>query len=107
MGNKGDKLSEEATRAAEYLLHKLAEIEGLTSKKMFGGDGVFHEGKMFEIIDSKGVAFLKVDEASKLNFEAKGGHQHSRMSYYSIPEVVMADGELLNAWASIAIQSSK
>lgn len=107
MGDKGDKSSEDTTRAAELFLHKLTETEGITSKKMFGGYGIFHEGKMFGIIDSKGKAFFKVDESSKANYEAKGGHQHSRMPYYSLPEEVIADGEMLNEWATVAIKCSK
>ena len=38
---------------------------------MFGGHSVFHEAKMFGIVDSKGNYFFKVDETNKADFEQK------------------------------------
>jgi len=54
MGVKGDKTSQDSVLAAELLVEKLISIGSITSKKMFGGHGIFHEGKMFAIVDSKG-----------------------------------------------------
>ena len=107
MGNKGDKLSEDSTISAELLSEKLAPIGGITTKKMFGGNGFFHDGKMFGLIDSKGIAFFKVTDKSRPDFEVKGAHQHSRMPYFSIPATVFEDHDTLLDWANQAILSSK
>ena len=70
MGQKGDKLTQESGLSAEELARHLNPIGGITSKKMFGGHGIFHEGKMFCIVDSKGNSFMKVDEVDPDKQEA-------------------------------------
>ena len=107
MGIKGDKLTEESTISAEMMTEKLAPIGGITTKKMFGGHGLFHDAKMFGLIDSKGIAFFKVTDESRPDVEAKGAHQHSRMPYFSIPIPVFEDHETLLVWAKQAIVASK
>lgn len=86
MGTKGDKMSADSIINAAELPEKLASIQHLTSKKMFGGHGLFHNDKMFGLIDSKGKGFLKADESNLGYFQAAGSTQHSRMPYYSITE---------------------
>ncbi len=109
MGIKGDKMKEESIKAAEILVEKLSSIEGFTSKKMFGGHGLFSENKMFGLIDSKGISFLKVDDELKSDLVSKGGIQHSRMPYYSIPDSILNDEDQLLDYArkSIVINSKK
>ena len=89
MGIKGDKLKQESMIAAEQLVEKLAGIEGISRKRMFGGHGIFCDGEMFGIVDSKGQCFLKADDALKATFEEKGALKHGRMPYYSIPEDIL------------------
>jgi DNA transformation protein len=52
MGVKGDKMNQDSVLSAELELEKLSSIEGVSPKKMFGWHGLFHESKMFGIIDS-------------------------------------------------------
>ena len=107
MGIKGDKLTQGSVISAEILAEKLGSIDGVSTKKMFGGHGVFHKGKMFGIINSKGQSFLKIDESSKADFEKRGSHQHSKMPYFSIPEEIMNNQEMLIVWAKKSIEISK
>lgn len=107
MGIKGDKLNQDATQAAELITEKLGGIPGISAKKMFGGYGIFHDKKMFGIVDSKGQCFFKVNELNKSDFEQKGSSQHSKMPYFSIPEVVLNDQNELIAWAKKAIEFNK
>ncbi len=107
MGIKGDQLSNEASISAELFSEKLNEISGITSKKMFGGFGIFHEGKMFALVNSKGETYLKADESISQKFEAIGAHQHGRMPYFSIPEDIFSDQEKLVQWAKESIEISK
>lgn len=107
MGKKGDKLSQESVISAEVLVAQIEPIEGITSKKMFGGHGIFHDGKMFGIIDSKGKAFFKIDDTTKGQYEEKGAAKHSRMPYYSIPQEILDNQTMLMEWAQTAIQISK
>ena len=107
MGNKGDKLSDQSVTAAAKLVDMLAPIGNITSKKMFGGHGVFHHGKMFSIIDSKGQAFLKTDDSNKEYFEKVNATKHGRMPYYSIPKPILDQPDELLLWARRSIEISK
>ena len=106
MGIKGDKETAGSALTAEYITDKLSPLGKITSKKMFGGHGIFYEGKMFCIVDSQGGAFLKADDSNRADFEQSGSEQHSRMPYYSIPDNVLEEQDQLIAWSkkSIAIQ---
>jgi DNA transformation protein len=68
MGTKGDQLSSEASISTELFSEKLSQISGITSKKMFSGYGIFHEGKMFALVNSKGEIYLKADESISQKF---------------------------------------
>ncbi len=107
MGKKGDKLTQQSVLAAETILHDLSVIKDVTSKKMFGGHGIFHEDKMFGIIDSKGQAFLKADDTNMADFEAYDSKKHSRMPYYAIPIKVLRNKKELVQWANKSIRASK
>lgn len=107
MGKKGEKMTSDSVIVTETLLTKLQPIDGITAKKMFGGHGIFHEGKMFGIVNSKGECFLKADDTTKADFITQGANKHSRMPYYSIPEDVIDDNELLSSWVEKSIAISK
>ena len=62
MGKKGDKMSADAPKEAEAVVEILNGIGDVSSRKMFGGFGLFEGGKMFGIIDSGGKLFLKADD---------------------------------------------
>ncbi|MEP1094405.1 MAG: TfoX/Sxy family protein [Cyclobacteriaceae bacterium] len=106
MGQKGDKHTNESQLAAELLLEKLQTIEGVTCKKMFGGHGIFHEGKMFSIIDSKGQVFLKTNDETASKYLEKESVQHSRMPYHSVSDEILSSSELVDL-AKEAIEISK
>ena len=107
MGIKGDKNTDASNISVEQFKEKLKSIGGISTKKMFGGHGIFHEGKMFGIIDSKGQSFLKVDDSSKTDFEKRESERHSKMPYFSIPEDILGNSEELIKWANKSIKISK
>ena len=104
---KGDKSSQDGALAAELIVEKLQGIKGITTKRMFGGNGIFHEGKMFGMVDSKGKYFLKADDRFNDDFLSKGAIKHSRMPYYSIPDEIFANNEELILWAKKSISLKK
>ena len=107
MGNKGDALSGESNLAAQYWVESIASIGEITNKKMFGGNGIFHSGKMFGIVDSSGKCFLKVDDTNRADFEETNAIQHSRMPYYSVPTDVLTDSDKLIEWSQKSINIKK
>lgn len=72
----GQKHTNEAQLSAELLVEKLSSIGELTSKKMFGGHGIFHDSKMFGIVDSKGQAYLKSNTVTAAKLMELGSIQH-------------------------------
>ena len=107
MGTKGDRLTNDASISSELLIDKLPSIEGITSKKMFGGYGIFHDGKMFSLVNSKGEIYLKADDTIVSKFEDAGATQHGKMPYFSLPKSVLLDQEILVLWAKESIDISK
>jgi DNA transformation protein len=103
MGEKGAKLSQDASDICERMVQDLAPLGDVSSRKMFGGYGVFESDAMFALIDSKGGVFLKVDDTNRARFESVGAKKHGRMPYYQPPSEVFEDDELLRDWASASI----
>ncbi len=104
MGQKGDKHTNEAQLTADLLLEKLSSLNGITSKKMFGGHGIFHNGKMFGMVDSNGNCALKADGALEKEYQNLGGQKHGKMPYYTIPDNIFNSNEFISlAKKSIAI----
>ncbi|NND02577.1 MAG: TfoX/Sxy family protein [Acidimicrobiia bacterium] len=92
---------------AERLVDDFAHLGNVTTKKMFGGFGVFEDGVMFAIVDSAGAAFLRADESSSQVFEDAGSERHSRMPYWLIPGAVLDDPKQLAEWAETARDVAK
>ncbi len=82
---------------------RLAPLEGISSKAMFGGYGIFHQGAMFALISGDGL-FFKVDDANKAEYLAAGSSQYKPMPYYRVPPAVFKDTKQLLAWADKSIR---
>ena len=107
MGTKGEQHTGDAKISAEFFCERLSRIAGITSKKMFGGYGIFHEGKMFALVNSSGQVYLKSDDTIMSKFDQVGAQSHGKMPYFSIPESVFNDPEILVNWAQESIDISK
>ena len=103
MGEKGARLTADATARAEQLVEEWQPLGPVTSKKMFGGHGLFHDGSMFGMVDSKADVFLKARGEDSRVFEDAGSTKHGRMPYWSVPPTVADDEALLREWAQHAI----
>jgi len=106
MGKKGDKDTGAAAASAERLVPLLEKAGDVTSKKMFGGVGLFETGTMFGIIDSAGDIFFRAGD-DVAHFEAAGSGRHGKMPYFSVPDSVLDDSSELLAWAQTAIDASR
>ncbi len=107
MGDEGARSSTAGAEAAESLVDDLQPLGGITSKKMFGGYGVFSDSVMFAIVDSTGQCFLRADEATSEKYEAEGGERHGKMPYWTIPASVRDDDELLLTWARDSLELAR
>ena len=91
------------------------EIQNVTSRKMFGGFGIYQNGLFFALIDDSELYF-KVDEENRKDFEAQGskpfvckGHngREVTMSYWLLPADVMEDTEKLKTWVEKSVGAAR
>ena len=90
-------------------------FEGLgdvTYRKMFGGLGLYHEGKIFAVLMSSGDLRLKGQGEMINRFEALGmeqwtyqrpGQKASAMPYWALPEDMLDDPEAATGLAREAL----
>ncbi|MBN2028652.1 DUF3788 family protein [bacterium] len=98
-----------------YVLDQLSTWSEVTARKMFGGVGLYRDGKMFGLI-ADDVVYLKVDNSNRDDFLQAGSapfkpytDKPPSMSYYEVPSEVLEEPEELVKWAkrSLTIQKKK
>ena len=104
MGRIGDRQTAEGARFSLVLVPQLASLGAISSKKMFGGYGLFQKGKMFGLITSDAELFLKVDDSNRARFKRVRAPQHGKMPYFRVPKTVLADAPTLLNWARSAVE---
>jgi DNA transformation protein len=94
----------------------LGHISDITSRKMFGGYGVYLDGVIFAIITADGELRFKANDETKEQYESLGGKQfiytgHKKgpmpMPYWQVPAEIMEDRERIAEWAHEAAEISK
>jgi DNA transformation protein len=87
----------------------------VTARKMFGGEGLYRDGRMFGLV-ADDVAYMKVDDLNREHFKKAGSSpfrpypdKPASMSYFEVPPDVLEDPTELVKWAkrSLAIQKRK
>ena len=107
----------------EYVVgNVLGHIKGVTSKKMFGGYGLYLDGVIFAIITGGAIMdgehlLFKADDETKGKYKELGskqfvydGHKNRKpttMPYWIVPEEIMEDREKVEEWAREAAALSK
>ncbi|MDQ3936468.1 MAG: TfoX/Sxy family protein [Actinomycetota bacterium] len=87
-------------------------IDGSTARRMFGGQGIYAEGKMFAVAYDERI-YLKVDDESRAEFEELGSgpfrpnERQTLRSFYELPDAIAADDAELAAWLHRAIEATK
>jgi len=99
----------------DYVRDQLSQWGEVSVRRMFGGAGLYREGKMFGLI-ADDVAYLKVDDSNRDEFVKAESSPFNPypdkvkttiMSYYEIPPDVLEDPDELAQWAqrSLDIQT--
>src|SRR5689334_6872532 len=98
----------------DYLLEQLAPLGEVSAKSMFGGWGIYHEGRMFALV-ADDTLYIKVDDANRADFEReklrpfryeRAGRTVAAMSYFEPPADAIDDRELLCEWARKGIDAT-
>lgn len=94
----------------EFVIEQLGNVTDVTSRRMFGGIGIYADEAFFALIDND-TLFFKVNDASRPDFEARaskpfqpfGPGTKPMMGYFELPADVLESRELLGAWVHRAI----
>lgn len=95
-----------------YVVDQLRLWNKVSVRRMFGGAGLYYEGKMFGLI-ADDVAYLKVDDSNRADFVKAGSAPFAPypekgmstvMSYYEIPPEVLENPAELARWAQRAFE---
>jgi DNA transformation protein len=90
-----------------YVLDQLAPFARVTSRRMFGGVGLYANELFFALIDDD-TLYFKVDETNRADYLARGsvafmpipGDPSTQMSgYFQVPADVLEDSDELTVWA--------
>jgi DNA transformation protein and related proteins len=98
-----------------YVLDQLGELGGVTSRRMFGGAGLYCDEHFFGLI-SDDTLYLRVDDSNRGDYTARGmqpfrpyaDRPQLSMSYYETPAEVLEEARQLATWAarSVAVARS-
>jgi DNA transformation protein len=97
----------------QYILEQLARLPRVTSRRMFGGVGLYSDGVFFAIIDNDTV-FFKVDDSTRETFVERGSEPFRpykdrpevSMSYFQVPAEILEDADELVPWARAAVRAA-
>jgi DNA transformation protein and related proteins len=94
---------------ADFVVEQLDGCGDISTKRMFGGVGVYCEDVFFAIIDDD-ILYLKVDDTTRKDFEREGcgpfrpyGDDRETMGYYDVPVSILEDAGELVKWSRRAI----
>ncbi len=95
-----------------FVLEQLEEVGAITSKRMFGGVGLY-AGDLFFALLANDVLYLKAGDANRAQLEAAGARPFQpdpdrpagggTMKYYSVPVAILEDGDELIRWAKTSV----
>lgn len=92
----------------------LESVGPVSARKMFGGWGLFHDGRMFALV-AEDVLYLKVDAQTREAFAAAGSgpfvyrsaRGEAAMGYWRAPDEALDDPEAMRPWARLAWQAAE
>jgi DNA transformation protein len=96
-----------------YVLEQLAGLDGIASRRMFGGFGLYCDGIFFALI-SGDVLYFKVGSANRQDYAERGMRQFRPFAdrpqvsagYHELPADILEDSEQCVAWARRSVAAA-
>lgn len=98
-----------------YVLEQVAALGSVSSRRMFGGAGLYREEFFFALV-ADDVLYLRVNDSNRGDYTARGmapfrpyaDQPHLSMSYFEVPADVLENPGELVSWAqrSVAVAMS-
>jgi DNA transformation protein len=95
-----------------FVRDQFREVGEVSTRKMFGGAGVYHDGRFFALVADDEL-FLTVDDTSRPKFEKAGSHAFEPWEgqvmngYWSVPADVLKDPAQLAHWSRHSLKIAK
>ena len=97
----------------QYVLEQLAALPRVTSRRMFGGIGVYSDGVFFALLDDDTLWF-KVGDSNRGDYVARGmapfrpfrDKPEFSMSYFEVPADALEDRDELAVWARKSVAAA-
>jgi len=98
---------------AAHVSDLLQMMGPVTPRAMFGGYGIYLDGRMFALITDRDVLYFRTDDHNRPAYEAAGcgpfkpwPHKPMTMPYHEVPSELLDDPDELNAWARAAFAAA-
>ena len=96
-----------------YVLEQLAGLGRVTSRRMFGGVGIYC-GEVFFALVFEDQLYFKVGETTRAEYTARGMQRFKpyadrpelSMTYYTVPVDVLEDSEQLREWGRRSVAAA-
>jgi DNA transformation protein and related proteins len=96
-----------------FVLEQLGRVAArVRGRSMFGGVGIYAGTEFFALV-ADDTLYLKVDDATRPDFEARGltpfrpyGEAGETMQYYAVPGDVLEEVEALRPWVDKALAAA-
>jgi DNA transformation protein and related proteins len=92
-----------------YILEQLVAVPALSTRRMFGGVGLYSGELFFAVIDDD-VLFFKVDDANREHYVSRNMKAFmpipgkASMGYFEVPADVIEEAEELSRWARRSVE---
>jgi DNA transformation protein and related proteins len=92
-----------------YIVDQLGTLPALSTRRMFGGLGLYSGEWFFALIDDD-VLFFKVDDANRDDYTSRGMKAfmpfpgQPSLGYFQVPEDVIEEAEELTRWARRSVE---
>ena len=102
------------TSFVDRIVGRLLPLGPVEARRMFGGTGLFIDGRMFALIDRDRL-FIKADDQTKDRFSAAGAHPFTyqregkriALAYWEAPADGLGSPEALVAWAQLGVEAAR
>jgi DNA transformation protein len=97
-----------------YVLEQLGRVDGVSSRRMFGGAGLYSHECFFGLI-AEDTLYLRVDDANRARYVTRGmgrfrpyaDRPELSMNYYEVPAEVLENDAELGLWAAESIAAAR
>lgn len=96
----------------DFVVEQLAPFASITTRRMFGGVGIYADGLFFALI-ADNTLYFKINDTNRPDYEAAGmepfrpyGDERA-MHYYQVPADVLEDPDELGEWMHKAVDVAR